>query len=274
MKKIISIILPLIYLSSCIPTFENVRELPAPINIQPFEEISVAFQHHWKETSHPFSGAAVVDVDNNGTFEIFIGGGEGQQDALLSFQQGKLVDIIENTGLSSEVATYGVTSIDIDNDRDTDLLIARNDGVYLYLNNLGVFQKKKIPLHFQKDEVPFGVAVSDINNDGYGDLYISVFIEIGAFKSVTFNDADHAKKNIMLLNNGDLTFTDITDFSRTASKQNTFLAVFVDLDSDGWQDLVVSQNTGEIEIFRNLGTTKFQPIPTNSGYGFWMGLAV
>lgn len=78
----------------------------------------------------------------------------------------------------------------------------------------------------------------------------------------------------MLLNNGDLTFTDITDSSGTASKQNTFLSVFVDLDSDGWQDLVVSQNTGAVEIFRNMKDRTFRPVPTTSDFGFWMGLAV
>jgi len=78
----------------------------------------------------------------------------------------------------------------------------------------------------------------------------------------------------MLLNNGDLTFTDITQSSGTASKQNTFLSVFVDLDGDGWQDLVVAQNTGEVEIFKNERNATFTPIATNSGYGFWMGLAV
>ncbi|MFQ5626560.1 MAG: CRTAC1 family protein, partial [Methyloligellaceae bacterium] len=40
------------------------------------------------------------------------------------------------------------------------------------------------------------------------------------------------------------------------------------------QDLIVSQNTGEVEIFRNLGNGRFEAKPTRSGYGFWMGLGV
>ncbi len=82
------------------------------------------------------------------------------------------------------------------------------------------------------------------------DWYISVFVDFPSFRSATYNDPTHAKENRMLLNNGDLTFTDITESSGAASKQNTFLSVFADLDADGWQDLVVAQNTGEVEIFR------------------------
>lgn len=152
--------------------------------------------------------------------------------------------------------------------------MSRENGVYLYLNDGGRFQERPIPVNLPVDSVPFSVAVSDIDHDGDGDLYISVFVNAKKFRSATFNDPMHAKPNRMLLNNGDLTFTDITESSGTASKQNTFLSVFVDLDSDGWQDLVVSQNTGAVEVFRNMRDRTFQPIATKSEFGFWMGLAV
>jgi len=84
----------------------------------------------------------------------------------------------------------------------------------------------------------------------------------------------YAKPNRLLLNNGDLTFTDITESSGTARKQNAFLSVFVDLDTDGWQDLVMSQNTGAVEIFRNMRDCTFQSISVSSVFGFWMSVAV
>lgn len=232
------------------------------------------FTHTWTKGTHPFTGAAVIDVEGDGTFEVFVGGGEGQGDALLSYRDGRLVNIEPGTGLSKSSTTYGSTAIDFDTDGDTDLLIAREDGIYLYLNDKGRFQERRIPVDLPADSVPFAVAVADIDHDGDGDLYISVFVNAKTFRSATFNDPTHAKPNRLFLNNGDLTFTDITESSGTASKQNTFLSVFVDLDSDGWQDLVVSQNTGAVEIVRNMKDRTFQPITVSSVFGFWMGLAI
>ena len=58
-----------------------------------------------------------------------------------------------------------------------------------------------------------------------------------------------------------------------ASKQNTFTSAFVDLDGDRYQDLAIAQNTGQVEILRNLGDGRFEAVPFASGYGFWMGVA-
>ena len=244
------------------------------VDLAPFEEIPVAYQHEWDESVHPFTGAAVIDIDGDGKDEVFVGGGHDQPDALLSYRAGKLENIIEGTGLSNPAATHGPVSIDLDDDGDVDLIVAREDGLYLYLNTDGTFAQSRLPVALPADSVPFSVAVSDIDHDGDGDLYVSVFVAFPSFRSGVYNEPDHAKSNVLLLNNGDGTFTDITTSSNTAGKQNSFLAVFSDLNNDGWQDLVVAQNTGEVEIFRNNRDQTFTPVPTDSGYGFWMGLAV
>lgn len=262
-------VLLLILIGGCAP---GAAVLPAPA---PFTPVPVDFTHTWTKGTHPFTGGAVIDLDGDGRFEIFVGGGEGQRDAVLSYRDGRVVNIEPGTGLSRNSATYGSTAIDLDADGDTDLIVAREDGVFLYLNDKGRFHERLIPVELPADSVPFSVAVADIDHDGDGDLYISVFVSAKKFRSATFNDPMHAKPNRLLLNNGDLTFTDITDSSGTASKQNTFLSVFVDLDSDGWQDLVVSQNTGAVEIFRNMKNRTFQPVDViNPDFGFWMGVAV
>jgi hypothetical protein len=239
-----------------------------------FEPVPTSLQHDWDETVHPFSGAAVIDIDGDGRYEVFVSGANNQPDALLAYRDGRLENRIEGSGLSNPVAGHGPVSIDMDNDADVDLLVARDDGLYLYLNQGGKFSESKIPLSLANNAVPFSVAVADIDHDGDADLYVSVFVSFDSFRSATYNDPEHAKANVLLLNNGDLSFTDITEVSGTASLQNSFLAVFTDLDNDGWQDLVVAQNTGEVEIFRNNRDLTFAAIPSNSGYGFWMGLGV
>jgi len=252
------------------------QQLPRPVSVEitGFAEVPVPFVHQWDDLHHPFTGAAVIDINGDGRPEVFVGGGEGQEDALLSYVDGQFKDVIGGTGLSGLSATHGATSIDLDADGDVDLIVAREDGVYLYLNQAGVFAKKSVPVTLPADAVAFDVAVSDIDRDGDADLYVSVFIDLESFRSATYNDPSHAKMNVLLLNNGDLTFTDITESAGVASLQNTFLSVFVDLNADHWQDLVVAQNTGEVEIFQNTGNATFDKIESPEGHGFWMGLAV
>jgi hypothetical protein len=261
--------------SGCVwihPT-EPHRELPSSVSEPRFEQVSVDFAHRWDhETSHHLTGAAVLDVDGDGREEIFAGGGAGQRNALLSLRDGRLVDRIQGTGLESEGATYGSCAIDLDGDGDVDLVVAHDRGVTLFVNEAGVFRPRPLPVELPADSVPLAVSVSDIDHDGDGDLYLSVFVDFPHFVAATFNVPDHAKANRLLRNDGDLRFTDITS-PVTATRQNTFTSLFVDLDGDRYQDLVVAQNTGQVEILRNRGGGDFEAVPLDSGYGFWMGVA-
>lgn len=80
----------------------------------------------------------------------------------------------------------------------------------------------------------------------------------------------------MLQNNGDNTFTDITDRAGLNYIHNTFQGVFVDLDGDNELDLVVAHDTGQVRIYKNLGnmTFKYMPNPTSDLYSYPMGIAV
>jgi hypothetical protein len=249
-------------------------DLPAGTTVPEFSEIPVDFSHHWdRERGHHLTGGAALDLDGDGRFELFVGGGEGQPDALLTYQDGRLVDRIAGTGLSALSATYGSTAIDFDDDGDTDLFVARNDGVTYYENRGGVFAARPLGVLLPEKSVVLNVSVADVDRDGDPDLYLSVFVDFPHFVSATFNVPSHAKPNVLLRNDGDLHFTPITT-PDSASKQNTFTSAFVDLDGDGLEDLVVAQNTGQVEILRNAGGGAFEPVPLDSGYGFWMGVAV
>jgi len=164
--------------------------------------------------------------------------------------------------------------LDINDDGWQDIILSRKDKVLLYFNNEGVFDKEEIPLNLEENSIIISVAPGDINKDGFVDLYISTFIEAKLFRSSIYNDPSHGKKNILLLNNGDNTFTDITEESGTGIKQNTFSSIFVDLDGDGFQDLVVSLNTDRFRVYRNLGNLKFESTDFLTGYGAWMGVSV
>lgn len=249
------------------------RPLPDDIAAPVLEAITVPFIHIWSQkTSHPFLAAAAIDIDGDGRDEVFLGGSDGQPDALLVWKDGKLADMAAEAEIGDNEATYGALSIDFDGDADVDLLTAGHTGLIVWINGGGRFERRPLDVKIPADTVPMALTAGDFDRDGDADLYVSMFVTPTKFRSPVFNDPAHAKPNLLLRNDGAFAFTDVTD-NVTAGLQNTFTASFVDLDRDGWLDLVLAQNTREVELLRNLGNGKFIRGDFHSGYGFWMGLA-
>jgi len=245
----------------------------ADIAAPALELITVPFAHKWsKTTSHPLLAAAAIDVDGDGRDEVFLGGSDGQPDALLAWRDDKLADIAVQSGIGDDEATYGALSLDFDGDGDVDLLTAGHGGLIIWINGGGQFVRRSLDVKIPNDAVPMALTAGDFDRDGDADLYVSMFVAAKKFRSPVFNDPAHAKLNLLLRNDGGFALTDVTD-NISAGLQNTFTASFADLDNDGWPDLVLAQNTGEVELLRNLGNGKFARADYQSGYGFWMGLA-
>ncbi|MDH5539806.1 MAG: VCBS repeat-containing protein [Rhizobacter sp.] len=235
--------------------------------------IDIPFVHRWsRDTSHPLLAAAAIDIDGDGRDEVFLGGSDGQADALIAWRDGKLADIAAQAGLGDTTATHGALSLDLDGDGQVDLLTAGHAGLVVWLNKSGRFEPRPIALKLPDDAVPMAVTAGDYDRDGRVDLYLSMFVAARSFRSPVFNDPAHAKRNILLRNEGNLQCRDVTD-AVTVGLQNTFTASFVDLDRDGWLDLALAQNTGEAEILRNLDNGSFVRVALRTGFGFWMGLA-
>lgn len=240
---------------------------------KPTIKINKKFQRKFTgfSKSYPYVAGIAVDINNNGKDEIFIGGGENQDDVLLSYKDGKMVDIIKSTGLSSKSPTYGGVSIDINDNGYNDMIIARDNGVFIYINNgNGTFSKKQI-LEKSDDTVPVAISVTDYDKDGNADIYVSNFIRSKYLKGFQFNNDQHSKRNILLRGDGRMGFRDVTRQTNTGGKHNTFTSIFTDLNNDYNPDLVLANDAGEIEILENKGN-RFIKRKINTGFGFWMGI--
>ena len=273
--KLILIIIAGLYLTQCSAFFEGDEGvILAPQRIKPLilKEIASGFRHEWADDSYHLVGAAVIDSDQDGRFELFVGGGLGQEDVLLSFENGRVKNKIAGTGLSSLDATYGATAIDINNDGLVDLIAMRDQSATIYYaKGDGRFEARPLRLNLPPHSVALNATPIDIERDGDIDLYISVFIDARHFRSVTYNDPSHVRYNILLRNDGAGRWVNITD-KTSRGLQNSFTALAADLDGDGYQDLVIAQNTGEVEFLRNNQGKGWTNMNVRTGYGFWMGI--
>ena len=250
------------------------------VSVPTFKEVKFSFVHkHDKEKSLPFMASAIIDVDNDGTEEVFIGGGFNQQDGLFAFKDGKFVNISSGRGLTKQDndTTFSSVAIDINNDGFSDLIVSRDSGVYLYTNQGGNFIGKNLNVPMDNKTAALSVAVSDINRDGHFDMYVSGYIKNELVEGQNiFNKEGYGGTSALLLNNGDNTFRNITEESGLHYVHNTFQAMFIDLDNDLLEDLVLAHDTGQVRTWKNLGDLKFKNMPNpNSGQSSYpMGIAV
>jgi tetratricopeptide (TPR) repeat protein/peroxiredoxin len=90
-----------------------------------------------------------------------------------------------------------------------------------------------------------GISVADIDDDGLDDLYVC---------------QPAGLPNRLYRNRGDGTFEDITEASGVGVLENTACALFIDIDNDGHQDLIVVRANGPL-LFLNQGGGKFRQKP-------------
>ncbi|PYV41153.1 MAG: hypothetical protein DMG06_18030 [Acidobacteria bacterium] len=90
-----------------------------------------------------------------------------------------------------------------------------------------------------------GLAVADIDNDGFDDLYVC---------------QPAGLPNRLYRNRGDGSFEDITEAAEVGVLDDTSSALFGDVDNDGYQDLIVLRASGPL-LFLNQGKGKFRLQP-------------
>ena len=248
------------------------------VTIPKFTEVEIDFAHSYvKPTSIQATGGAAFNLDG-GAEELFLCGGQDQNDAIFRFEDGKFINITEETGYKKDSthASMSAVSLDVDSDGDNDLIVTRSKGIWLYTNDGGKLSGKELDAPMHEDTTPISVAVCDLNRDGAFDMYVCGYIEKTKIEGLNiFNKEGYGGRSAMLINNGDNSFTDKTEELGLEYKHNTFQAVFYDVDNDQDEDLVVAHDTGQVRTWKNTdGKFTNEPNPNSEVYSYPMGVAV
>lgn len=200
-------------------------------------------------------GVLLTDFDNDGDGDLYICSLTYKNSFLENDGTGVFKDVTEERGVEGAISdrSNAASAADVDNDGDLDLFVTNEySSNRLYLNEGNAF--------FQDVTASAGLATTgggmqgifgDIDNDGYEDLFV----------------ANWSHQNVLYRNNGDGTFTDITEKAGVGgdpfAKSNA--AVFGDIDNDGDLDLFVTNRNGSNCLYRNDGNCHFTDITAQAG---------
>jgi hypothetical protein len=112
------------------------------------------------------------------------------------------------------------------------------------------------------EDMGSGAAWGDYDNDGDLDLYL--VNEAGALTMTPAQRAASPARNALYRNNGDGTFSDVTDRAGTGYRGMGMAAAWGDYDNDGDLDLYVT-NYGRNVLYRNAGDGTFADVSRPAG---------
>ena len=251
------------------------------------------------------SGAAFFDYDNDGDQDLILvnsnywpwqkPAGAGDHKPTCALYQndgtGKFTDVTAEAGLGLSLYGQGVACGDYDNDGWVDVLLTAVGPCKLLKNVQGKFVDATAAAGVAGDEHQWATSAGffDYNNDGNLDLFVCNYVqwsrEIDMSLGSTLDGENRAYAPPLSFqgafchlyrNEGQGRFRDVSaDAGVQVRNVDTGVpvgkslgVVFVDLDDDGFCDVVVANDTVQNFVFRNVKGESFDECGSEVGVGF------
>lgn len=282
---------------------EEARKTASPLDasLPQFHNIAaqagITFQHTNGATPEKYmpetmgSGGLFFDFDGDGWLDIFVVDGGSLADGQVAARarnalyrnnrDGTFADVTARSGLQPLRYGMGACAADYDNDGHADLYLTGFEGNALYRNNGdGTFTDVTAQAGAGIRSWSTSCAWGDFNKDGFLDLYVANYVDFGMNNNQFCGDVVQRVRaychpnvygglpDVLLRNNGDGTFSDVSQQAGVANPSNGLGVVVGDYDNDGWPDIYVANDSVPNFLYRNLGNGRFEEV------GQWAGVAV